>query len=144
METKRRFFASPQDVEAAFYDALQRADLDAMMEIWAEDEEIVCVHPGGPRLSGFAVVQESWRQIFSGTQRLKIQLSHQVYVQGLLLSVHSVHENISIIGESAPPQAMVATNIYLRGAQGWRMLVHHSSPAPVATAAAGDSPKTLH
>lgn len=144
MESKKRFFASPQDVEAAFYDALQRAEVDAMMEVWAEDEEIVCVHPGGPRLSGYAVVQESWRQIFSGPQRLKIQLSHQVYLQGLLLSVHSVHENISVVGERAPPQAMVATNVYLRGAQGWRMLVHHSSPAPVATEVAGDGPKTLH
>ena len=32
-----RFFATPQDAAAAFYDALERADLDAMMAIWAED-----------------------------------------------------------------------------------------------------------
>ena len=47
---KRSTFPTPQDAEAAFYEALERADLEAMMEVWAEDEEIVCVHPAGPRL----------------------------------------------------------------------------------------------
>ena len=45
-------FPTSQDAENAFYDALERADLDAMMAVWAEDEEIVCVHPTGPRLAG--------------------------------------------------------------------------------------------
>ncbi|MET0266304.1 MAG: nuclear transport factor 2 family protein, partial [Duganella sp.] len=32
---------SAADVEAAFYDALNRADLDALMALWADDDEIV-------------------------------------------------------------------------------------------------------
>ena len=35
-------------------EALERSDLDAMMEVWADDEEVVCVHPGGPRVVGAA------------------------------------------------------------------------------------------
>ena len=44
--------ASPDDVEAQFYEALQQADLDKLMAVWADDDEIVCVHPGGPRVIG--------------------------------------------------------------------------------------------
>lgn len=142
MKIEKRIFASPQDAEAAFYDALERADLAAMMSVWAEDEEIICVHPGGPRLAGFAAVQESWRQIFRSGQQLKVRLSHQVYLQGLLLSVHSLHENIMVVGEDAFHPPMVVTNIYLRGAQGWRMLAHHASPAPAEQIS--EMPKTLH
>ena len=43
---------SPAEVETAFYDALNRADVDALMKLWADDDEIVCIHPGGPRLHG--------------------------------------------------------------------------------------------
>ena len=50
----KKIFATPQDVENAFYEALECGDLDLMMSIWADDEEIVCVHPGGSRLLGYA------------------------------------------------------------------------------------------
>ncbi|HXZ95937.1 MAG TPA: nuclear transport factor 2 family protein, partial [Burkholderiales bacterium] len=59
---KTSIFPTPQDAEAAFYEAFESADLDAMMAVWAEDEEVVCVHPSGPRLTGIAQVRESWRQ----------------------------------------------------------------------------------
>ncbi|MCX7168975.1 MAG: nuclear transport factor 2 family protein, partial [Proteobacteria bacterium] len=39
----KTIFPTPQDAEAAFYDALERADLEALMAVWAEDEEIVCI-----------------------------------------------------------------------------------------------------
>ena len=35
---------SPDDVEAALYEALQRGDIEALMAVWADDDEIVCVH----------------------------------------------------------------------------------------------------
>lgn len=144
MPENKRFFASPQDAEAAFYDALERADLEAMMSVWSEDEEVVCIHPGGMRISGYAKVIESWRQILGNGARLRVRLSHQIHLQGLLLSIHSLHENISLIEDDTPRPPIVATNIYLRGTQGWRMLVHHASPAPVSPEAVGETPKTLH
>ena len=142
MEKKKPFYSTPQDAEAAFYEALERADLEAMMSVWAEDEEIVCVHPTGPRLAGYAMVQESWRQIFASGARMKVQMSNQVYLQGMLLSIHSVHENITLVGEEQVRAPVVATNVYLRGPLGWRMLVHHASPAPPEPPA--DIPKILH
>jgi len=67
-----------------------------------------------------------------------------------MLAVHSVFENFSLEGAApgdARPAPIVATNVYLRTAAGWRMIVHHASPAPgqPAPAAPRDAPpKMLH
>jgi ketosteroid isomerase-like protein len=153
-----KIFPTAQDAENAFYEALERADLDAMMAVWAEDEEIVCVHPTGPRLSGQDQVRESWAQIFSGGARARVHITSQVAMSAMMMEVHSVQENFTIEGEQqgqsrgdARPVPVVATNVYLRSGAGWRMIVHHASPAPApakapARAAGGGSggPKTLH
>lgn len=139
---KSRTFATAQDCEAAFYEALERNDLDAMMEVWAEDEEVVCVHPGGPRLSGYEQVRASWSQIFRAGQRLKFRLTGAVSVQGMMVAIHSVHEQLSVQGENAELAPVVATNVYLRTAGGWRMVVHHASPVPGAVRA--ETPAILH
>jgi uncharacterized protein (TIGR02246 family) len=141
---KKSTFPTPQDAEAAFYEALEAGDLEAMMEIWAEDEDIVCVHPGGPRLAGFEQVRGSWAQILGSRQRLKVQLSNQVVLSGMTLAIHSVYENITVEGESRPRAAVAATNVYLRTAKGWRMILHHGSPTPPEPRASGESPKILH
>jgi ketosteroid isomerase-like protein len=61
-------FATPEDVEAAFYEAIARSDLVALMSVWAEDEEIVCIHPTGQRLTGSDAIRDSWRSIFATTR----------------------------------------------------------------------------
>ncbi|NIC39466.1 nuclear transport factor 2 family protein, partial [Aquabacterium sp. A08] len=48
------------DVELAFYEALQQGDVAALMDCWTDDEEPVCVHPGGPRLLGAPAIRESF------------------------------------------------------------------------------------
>ena len=145
---KKSVFPSPQDAEAAFYEALERGDIDAMMEVWADDEEVICVHAGGPRLAGYEEVLKSWAQIFASGKRLKVQISHQVVLSGMMLTVHSVHESIAVRGEQRPSAPSVATNAYLRTTSGWRMIVHHVSPAPQQPQRAERSPsappKILH
>jgi len=74
---KKSTFPTPQDAEAAFYEALEAGEIEAMMEVWAEDEEIVCVHPGGARLAGYDQVRESWAQILGPGQRLKVHVSNR-------------------------------------------------------------------
>ena len=145
---RKTTFATAQDCEAAFYEALEAGDLEAMMEVWAEDEEVVCVHPGGPRLAGIDFVRESWALIFASGQKLKVHLSHLSEVNGMMLSIRSVHENLSLAGDVASKQTVVTTNVYIRGASGWRMVVHHGSMAPVApqqqSIRVEDGPKILH
>ena len=137
-----RFFATPQDAEAAFYDAIERADLDAMVAIWAEDEEVVCTHPTGERLSGLAAVRDSWRQVLSVGPRASVRLSDPVPRDGIRLALHCVHEHYTVPGEETPRPPVIASNVYVRGAQGWHLLSRHASCAPGAVAA--DSSATLH
>lgn len=140
-----RIFPTAQDAENAFYEALERNDLDLMMAVWAEDEDIVCVHPTGPRLAGQEQVRDSWRRIFASGQRLRFQVAQQVTLAGMMVVVHSVHEIITVAGEKRPRPAVVATNVYLRTAAGWRMIVHHTSPAPSASPEPPpEIPKILH
>ena len=142
-------FATPQDAENAFYEALENGDVDAMMDVWADDEEIVCVHPGGPRLTGYEAVLQSWSRIFRSGQRLKVDRSEPVVLAGMMLTVHSLHENITTSGDQSAPARVAATNAYLRTASGWRMIVHHASPEPQAARAPSPvpdliPPKILH
>ncbi len=144
-----RTFPTAQDAENAFYEALERCDLEAMMAVWAEDEEIICVHPSGPRLTGPDQIRESWSHIFSSGPRARVHITSQVAISAMMLAVHSVHENFTLEGErqsDARPLPVVATNVYLRTAAGWRMIVHHASPAPAEKqpAAPEPPPKTLH
>ena len=141
-----KIFPTAQDCQNAFYEALERSDLEAMMAVWSEDEEIVCVHPAGPRLAGQAQVREVWRQMFAGGPGMRVRLTQQVVIAGVMLEVHSVHENITVAGEQRPRPPMVATNVYLRTAAGWRMIAHHASPAPGQPAAEPSpaTPKILH
>jgi len=146
---KKALYASPQDAEAAFYEALTKADLEAMMAVWADDDDIYCVHPNGTRISGVENVRESWRQIFSSGQTLRFQLRESQVVQGMMIAVHSVYEHITIAGEPRARNPMIATNVYLRTERGWRMVAHHASPVPTPAAAEAEPrrsapPKTLH
>lgn len=133
LQAKKMLFPTPQDAEAAFYEAFAKCDLDGMMAVWGDDDEIYCVHPNGGRISGVAQVRESWRQVFASGQTLRFQLREQQYLHGMMLSVHSVYEHITVAGEARSRSPMIATNIYLRTEHGWRMVVHHASPSPDAT-----------
>ena len=142
-----KIFPTAQDAENAFYEALERADLDGMMAVWAEDEDIVCVHPGGARLTGQDQVRESWAKIFAAGGRARVHITQQVAISAMMLAVHSVHENFHVEGEAQPRPPIVATNVYLRTAAGWRMIVHHASPAPAQPQPAAPRdlpPKLLH
>jgi ketosteroid isomerase-like protein len=144
---KKTLYATPQDAEAAFYEAFVKRDLEAMMEVWAEDDDIYCVHPGAARISGYERVRESWRQIFAGGQDLRFTLREAQQIHTMMLAVHSVYEHISVAGQPRARQTMIATNIYQRTERGWRMVAHHAATAPAALQAetgGAVAPKTLH
>jgi len=137
-------YATPQDAEQAFYSAFERADLAEMMAIWAEDEDIVCVHPGSGRRTGVVEVRESWRQIFSQGPRLRFRLAGRHVSSGRMLSVHSVYEHVTVAGDARPAGAVLSTNIYLLTDRGWRMLVHHASPLAPEAEPSEPPPSILH
>jgi ketosteroid isomerase-like protein len=136
-------FATPQDCEQAFYRAFEQADLSAMIDVWAEDEEIVCVHPGGPRHTGLIEVRESWRQIFSQGIQLRFQLAGLKTYPGRVLHIRSLYEHVTVVGEAGSATPVLATNVYLLTDRGWRMYMHHASPLPARTAT-DETPSILH
>jgi ketosteroid isomerase-like protein len=123
-------FTSPQDAALAFYQAFEAKDIDAMMATWADDEEIVCVHPGGPRLVGYEAVRAAWERIFAAEGRIAFRLTEPVLMETVGLAMHSALEEIHA-GEGASAQATaIATNVFMRTPSGWRMVCHHASAAP--------------
>lgn len=143
-------FPSPEDVEAAFYDAIARGDLNALMSVWSDDEEIVCIHPTGQRLTGAGAIRESWRSIFANNPRLSVRLSGSQRWHGMLMAVHNVVETLYIGDEQQPHVPLLSTNVFQRGASGWRLVAHHSStaadnkPGDDLDSADGSAPRTLH
>ncbi len=140
--SNKKIFAEVNDVEAAFYQALENADLNAMMAVWAEDEEIVCVHPGGPRLIGYAAVRDAWRRVFEGGHRLMVETSVPSVVATPFAVMHSLIERIRLRDNKETTAPLSVTNVYVRGAMGWRMVAHHASPVPPESLV--ETPKVLH
>jgi ketosteroid isomerase-like protein len=130
-------FSSPEEAESAFYDAFERADLEAMMEVWADEEEVVCIHPAGPRLTGTEQVRESWRDIFGNGPALRFEILDREIHHSATLGVSCVRENIQIAGQEPARHVVIATNVYVLTPGGWRMLIHHASP----TAKTSDPPR---
>lgn len=122
-------FASADQAEMAFYRAFEANDLDAMMAVWDDAEDIVCIHPMGPALNGRGAVIDSWREILSGGVAIQFSLEMvQIYTTENL-SIHLLNEHIDVAsGNRVAP--MAATNIFRLGAHGWRMVSHHASPNP--------------
>ena len=133
-------FTSPQDAALAFYQAFEAKDIDAMMATWAEDEDIVCVHPGGPRLVGYDAVRAGWEQIFASEARLSFQVEDIVVVETVGMALQSAHEHVSVGDDPKPRGTAIATNVFLRTPSGWRMVMHHASPAAATPSGSPSGP----
>ena len=120
--------AAPEDVELQFYEALREGDIDKLMALWADDDEVVCVHPGGGRLVGVLAIRGAFEAIFANG-RIPVQAEQVRRVHSIDAAVHSVVERIQAQTAQGPQEGFViATNVYLRTTQGWRMVAHHASP----------------
>jgi ketosteroid isomerase-like protein len=136
----RIILTSPQDAAIAFYQAFEAKDIETMMATWAEDEEIVCVHPGGPRLVGYEAVRAGWEQLFSGDTRLSFRVDQIVVIETVGLALQSGVEHVTVGDDREPRGAAIATNVFMRTPSGWRMVVHHASPAPAIAVATPAGP----
>ena len=133
------------DTEAAFYEALQSGDIEKLMACWADEDDIVCVHPGGPRLLGPGSIRAAFDAMFAnGTIRAFAEKVRKV--ETMSASVHSVLERIEVLTEEGPRHAyVIATNVYHKTAQGWRMVAHHASPGtPREMQEVSETPTVLH
>jgi ketosteroid isomerase-like protein len=137
--------ASVDDVEAEFYESLQRADIERLMAVWSDDDEIFCVHPGGPRVIGPAAIRATFEAIFAnGAIPVRPEKVRRVESAGC--AVHSLVERVDTQTTSGTQTAwVIATNVYLKTAQGWRLVAHHASPGSALELPDNvDAPTTIH
>jgi ketosteroid isomerase-like protein len=113
------------DANRRFYDAHEARDLDAMVAVWEHGDRVVCVHPGWPILRTWPVVLESWRRILGGPGRNQFILTNEaVAIDGDVAWV-TLDENLVDTGGTG---TVAATNLYVRTAGRWLLVVHHGSP----------------
>lgn len=148
MPSVHRLFGSAEEVETAFYEALAKGDIQALMDLWADEEEVVCIHPNGGRLVGLAAIRQSYEEIFSQGV-LPITLGEVRVLNTLTNSIHHVIELLHVPGSTSQREmnaAVMATNVYIKYPQGWRIVLHHASPLAEwqTSGISNDRPDTLH
>ena len=136
---------SPDDIEQQFYEALQQADIDKLMAVWSDDDEVACVHPGGPRMVGNAAIRGTFEAIFAnGAIDVRPDKVRRLHTHSS--AVHHVLERVQVMGEEGPQTAFaIVTNVYIKTLQGWRMVLHHASPGTSREMQEiTETPSTLH
>ncbi len=139
---------TPDEVEAQLYAALQQGDLERLMALWADDDEIVCVHPGGGRVIGAAAIRASFESIFANGG-IPVQPEQVHRMQQLGFALHHLVERIDVPGPAgSDPQTgwVLTSNVYVKTTAGWRLAAHHASPGMPSDLPLhdGDAPATLH
>lgn len=120
-------------VNEEFYRAFEAADLDAMRDLWVDDGETLCVHPGALPVRGTSAINRSWALIMANTPYIQFFLTDvETSVLGDVASV-TCTENVLTAADSVEEGAFsgakaVATNVFVRTADGWRLWIHHASP----------------
>lgn len=127
--TTAQLGGTADEVEAAFYEALQRGDLDQLMACWADEDDVFCVHPGGPRQVGVVAIRAAFEALLTGGS-LRATPERVRRIDALGAAVHNVLERIDVLTAEGPQHAwVVATNVYFKTAEGgWRLVAHHASP----------------
>ena len=119
---------------AAFYTAFLSGAFDELAGLWADDNDISCIHPGWPVIIGRAAVIGSWRDILMSPSRPRITCREPY-------AIVSGDAGRVLCLELIPPMALAASNHFRRIGGVWRMIHHQSSPiAQIAGQSPDDVP----
>ena len=120
-------------VNARFYHAFETADLDLMRSLWLADPETVCVHPGARPIRGRQAIDRSWAVIMANTSYIQFILTEVEVSLGDGVATLTCTENV-LTGEADAPADVfgggtaVATHVFARTEDGWRLWIRHASP----------------
>jgi ketosteroid isomerase-like protein len=102
-----------------FYRAFTARDLVAMDALWARQAPVGCIHPGWPALADRDEIMESWRGILSNPDAPRVAC----YDERVLLYGDTA---LVICEEELDSGTLVASNLFVREAEGWR-IAHHQA-----------------
>ncbi|MEU1213502.1 nuclear transport factor 2 family protein [Streptomyces sp. NPDC005791] len=144
--------AAVERANTAFYEAMERGDLDALSGLWlpGEDLTVSCVHPGWPVLTGRGEVLRSYALIMANTEYIQFFLTDVVVSMTGDTALVTCTENIlsggpAEEGDALGPlvgQLVVATNVFRRTPEGWKLWSHHGSPVLADTGEEEDEEPT--
>jgi ketosteroid isomerase-like protein len=125
--------AAVSAANAELYLAIEAGDVDRLAAMWDTADDIVCVHPGWPAVTGRSRVLRSWAVIMANTAYIQFFSTEvDVAVDGDVAIVTCEHgllarsdEADTGFGETA---RVVASNVFRRRPDGWRLWSHHASP----------------
>lgn len=128
------------DVTAAnaeLYAAIEAGDVERIQRLWDDADDLVCVHPGWPAVRGRSRVLRSWAVIMANTAYIQFFLTEtDVAVAGDVARVSCEHSLLTRVTDAEPglgeTARVVATNLFRRQPDGWRLWSHHGSPVLAA------------
>lgn len=133
------------EANRTFYRAFMRRDLAAMNELWARTAPVTCLHPGQAPLFDRAAILASWQAIMRNPatpSQIKI-VEDRLLVRGRMGMV--------ICREVLPNAHLMATNVFVREGDAWKIVHHQSAAAPPPkdrpaqpAAAPRRDPRSLH
>ncbi|WP_407077955.1 nuclear transport factor 2 family protein [Streptomyces sp. NPDC126499] len=117
---------------------MEQGDFDTVTDLWLDDPAttVSCVHPGWPVLTGRGEVLRSYALIMANTDYIQFFLTDVEISLAGDVAVVTCTENILSGGpaedgaELGPllGELVVATNVFRRTSEGWRIWSHHGSP----------------
>ncbi|MGW1489855.1 nuclear transport factor 2 family protein [Streptomyces sp. NPDC002402] len=124
-----------EEANTTFYETMERGDFEELSSLWL-DEGISCIHPGWPVLTGRGEVLRSYALIMANTDYIQFFLTDvKVSLAGDTALVTCTENILSggpaeESGELGPlvGQLVVATNVFRRTSDGWKIWSHHGSP----------------
>ena len=112
-----------------FYRAFESLDIENMEKVWLKDRQIVCIHPGWRKLSGWGPVMQSWERIFEGVFEMSFEIGDVDVIMTGDLAVLVVEENLTQRGYDGTMKTQVLnTNVFERVGNEWFIVMHHGSP----------------
>jgi ketosteroid isomerase-like protein len=124
--------AAVEAINAQFYKALEKCDLNAMEKLWLHESWVRCVHPGSELIVGWDEIRESWEAIFANTKGMRLSLSNTfIKIMGEFAWVECTEDIATFFEQGFTSGQAQATNLYLKVNEQWLMVHHHASALPV-------------
>lgn len=119
------------EAETRFLRTVETLNPKKIMTCWSESERITMLFPGIGLAQGPRAVEEAWTTVARNTSNLRLVLQPVnlmrlgdlawTFLSGSIVSTH---------GDETLTVDVYMTNIYRRESSGWKLLHHHTAPAP--------------